>query len=98
MGRNQVADRRSLVRLSSEVVTAYVQGNPVPATEMPVVIRSVYSALARLTGQSPPEGPTPFVPINKSITANHIICLEDGKKLRMLKRYLRTRFNLSPEE
>lgn len=89
------------LRLTSEIVSAYLGNNQVPSSEVPDVIKSVYGALAGLTDQDPTgENPPliPAVPIAQSITDDFIICLEDGKKLKMLKRYLRSNFGLTPEE
>ena len=85
----------------ADVVSAYVSNNQVVAGQLPEVIKSVYSSLAEQ--QSGPreeaaEALKPAVPIRKSITPEFLICLEDGKKLKMLKRHLRTSYNLSPEE
>jgi predicted transcriptional regulator len=80
-------------------VVAYVSNNQVPVTDLPILIRTVHSALgALLTGGDIGQLLKPAVPVKKSITDGHIVCLEDGKKLKMLKRYLRTRYSLSPEE
>lgn len=89
------------LRLTGEIVSAYLGNNQVPSSEVPNVIKSVYGALAGLTdqnlaGENPPL--TPAIPISQSITDEFIICLEDGKKLKMLKRYLRSNFSLTPEE
>ncbi|MBI1330264.1 MAG: PAS domain-containing protein [Alphaproteobacteria bacterium] len=89
-----------LVR-TTQVVSAYVQKNAVPVGELPAFIKSVYTSMRGLAPDSAPAaGPAlkPAVPIRRSVTENHIVCLEDGKKLKMLKRYLRSRFNLSPDE
>jgi predicted transcriptional regulator len=83
-----------------EVVSAYVTNNSVSPEELPELISQVYAALASLgiVEPSKAEIPKPVVPINKSITPDYIICLEDGKRLKMLKRHLKTAYNLSPEE
>ena len=88
-----------LLKLTSEIVAAYVSNNTVPTDSLDGVIKSVYSTLMELG--SPNEGATPVkpaVPIRKSYTDDYIICLEDGKKLKMLKRYLRSHYGLSPDE
>lgn len=89
------------LELATDIVTAYVSNNPVPAKSLPEVINAVHGALIKLkqepgTGGAPNQKPA--VPIRKSVTDDYIICLEDGKKLKILKRYLRTRYNMSPEE
>jgi predicted transcriptional regulator len=90
-----------LLKLASEIVSAYVSNNPVPASELPSMIKSVHATLGSLAGAQVSDTLTsqkPAVPVKKSITAEFIICLEDGKKLKMLKRYLRSNYNLTPEE
>jgi len=93
-------DSTEILRLATEIVAAYVSNNAMAANDLPGMIRTVHSTLAGLDqAQSPAEAElTPAVPIKKSVTADHIICLEDGKKLKMLKRYLRSQFGLTPEE
>jgi predicted transcriptional regulator len=90
-----------LLKLASDIVSAYVSNNPVPASELPGMIKSVHATLGSLTGAQQSDSLTsqkPAVPVKKSITAEYIVCLEDGKKLKMLKRYLRSNYNLTPEE
>lgn len=88
-----------LMDFTTEVVSAFVSNNPVSANDLPALMVSVYAQLSELSSEtSAPSRPDPAVPISKSVTKNHIICLEDGKKLKMLKRYLRTRYDLTPEE
>ncbi len=90
-----------LLKLASEIVAAYVSNNPVPVAELPNMIKSVHATLGGLTSAGPGEPATaqkPAVPVKKSVTPDFIICLEDGKKLKMLKRYLRSRYGLSPDD
>ncbi len=90
-----------LLKLASEIVAAYVSNNPVPVSELPGMIKSVHATLGGLSGGSATETATtqkPAVPIKKSITAEYLICLEDGKKLKMLKRYLRSRYGMTPDQ
>lgn len=88
-----------ILRKTTEVVAAYVGNNAISSTDLPALMTSVHAELGRLAeGETKVERPPPAVPIAKSVTRNHIICLEDGKKLKMLKRYLRTRYDLTPEE
>jgi predicted transcriptional regulator len=92
--------RDDLLRMTTQVVSAYVGNNQIPEGQISDVIQSVYGSLDGLgngAGAAPTEQ-KPAVAIKRSITPDHIICLEDGKKLKMLKRYLRTAYNLSPEE
>lgn len=96
------AREQTLLRLSAEVVAAYVSQNPVQAQAVPELIRTVHQALGGLTGEKPPAQPAerqrPAVPVSRSVQQDYIVCLEDGKKLKMLKRYLRAKFDMSPEE
>ncbi len=89
-----------LLRMTSDVVAAYVRNNPLPTTELSGVIQTVHSSLAALNGagQAAPEPAKPAVSIRRSVTPDYIVCLEDGKKLKMLKRHLRTTYNMTPEE
>ncbi len=85
---------------TSRIVAAHVSNNRVETDELPGLIERVYEALAAV-GEAAETGPgaaTPAVPIKKSITPDYLICLEDGKKLKMLKRHLKTAYNLTPEE
>ena len=88
-----------LLELTAEVVSAHASNNTVAASYLPQVIKDVYATFSTLGVAAPPiELPTPVVPIKKSVTPDFIICLEDGKKLKMLKRHLKTSYNMSPEE
>ena len=92
---------RNLRSLVAEIVAAYVSGNPLPGSQLPEVIRSVYGALAGAGGEadaSTAEPLKPAVPIRRSVTPDHIVCLEDGKKLKMLKRHLKTAYDMTPED
>lgn len=90
-----------LLQLSASIVAAYVSRNVVSPDNLPDLIRSVHSALGGLGQEAPPpveERPKPAVPISKSVQHDFIVCLEDGKRLKMLKRYLRSRYDMSPDE
>ena len=90
-----------LMELTAEVVAAYVSNNSLPVSELPGLISDVYGALGRTTSavQAPQlEKPKPAVSVKKSVTDDYIVCLEDGKKFKSLKRHLMTHYNLSPEE
>jgi len=90
-----------VLRWSADIVSAYVAQNNVPATSIAPLIQSVHQALATLgrpVAEPEPERRKPAVPVSRSVQNDFIICLEDGKKLKMLKRYLRSRYDLSPEE
>ena len=86
--------------LTADVVAAYVSNNVVPVTELPTLIDSVFSAFsaANTSGMANAEAPKPAVSVKKSLTPEYLICLEDGKKFKSLKRHLRTHYDLSPEE
>lgn len=94
-------NERDLVRLAAEITAAYVSANPVQAQELPTLIRTVHGVLLEVSG-APAAGAEanqePAVAIKKSVTADYIICLEDGKKFKSLKRHLRTRYGLTPDE
>ncbi|WP_338722909.1 MucR family transcriptional regulator [Devosia sp. XK-2] len=90
-----------LVELSTEIVSAYVSHNAVSPSDLPKLIAEVHGALRTLQVNGTPapvEELKPAVPIRKSVANDFIICLEDGKKFKSLKRHLRTHYNLSPEE
>ena len=90
-----------LLRMTTEVVAAYVSNNTLATGQLGDVIHAVYNSLRALDGQVAevvPEVLKPAVPIRKSITPDYLVCLEDGKKLKMLKRHLRSTYNLSPDE
>lgn len=90
----------TLITLTSDIVSAHVSNNDVGVGDLPDLITNVYAALANL-GEKPvieEPKPQPAVAIRNSIKPEYIVCLEDGKKLKMLKRYLRTNFNMTPEE
>jgi predicted transcriptional regulator len=89
------------IELTADIVSAYVSNNSVQAGEIPTLINQVHSALMRVSsGQSeaPIEPLKPAVPVKKSITPEYIVCLEDGKKFKSLKRHLRTQYNMTPEQ
>lgn len=90
-----------LVEMTAQIVSAYVSNNEMAATELPRLISDTHSALAQAAGNGPESekgGLKPKVPIKKSVTDDYIICLEDGKKFKSLKRHLRTHYDLSPDE
>jgi predicted transcriptional regulator len=89
-----------LLRMTTQVVSAYVGNNAVNENQIPDVIQSVYGSLKGLTNGSGTASSSqkPAVPVKKSVTPDHLICLEDGKKLKMLKRYLRITHGMTPDE
>ena len=89
-----------LLSLTSNIVAAHVSNNAVAPGDVPTLIRDDYDVLAEVGGTAPKEEerPVPAVPIKKSVTPDYLICLEDGKKLKMLKRHLKTAYGMTPEE
>ena len=88
-----------LMELTTEIVSAFVGNSSVPTEIVPEVIISVHRALSGLTSAEPDhETPTPAVPIKKSVQPNYLVCLEDGRKFKLLKRHLRTAYGMSPDE
>ena len=96
------ADReQDILRLSADVVAAYLTQNPVQVQAIPELIRSVHdtmTTLGRPAELRPMEKQKPATPVSRSVQQDYLVCLEDGKRLKMLKRYLRSKYNLSPEE
>ena len=90
----------TLITLTSDIVAAHVSNNNVPLEDLPALITNVYGALAGLGGVEPvlEEKPEPAVSVRASIKPDYIVCLEDGKKLKMLKRHLMTHYNMTPDE
>lgn len=100
-----MADRQEsneiLLELTVRIISAYVSKNPVPASEFPSLINDVSDSMARLvagTSEQPMEAATPAVSVKKSVTSNYLVCLEDGRKFRSLKRHLSTHHDLTPME
>jgi predicted transcriptional regulator len=93
-------DHGELLALTSDIVAAHVSNNSVPSTELSTLIETVFGTLSKLgEEQAEPEVELkPAVPIKKSVTDDFLICLEDGKKLKMLKRHLKTAYDMTPED
>ncbi len=93
-------EKSGLIELTADIASAYVSNNSVAASDLPSIIQSIFKALTVVDGPvEVPEAPkTPAVPIKKSMTDDFLICLEDGRKFKSLKRHLRTKYNLSPDE
>ena len=92
---------KSYIDLTANIVSAYLSNNPTPASEIPNLINQVHSALLRVSsGRSdgPPEPAKPAVSVKKSINPDYLVCLEDGKRFKSLKRHLRTQYNMTPEQ
>ena len=97
----QKAEQGEILRMTAEVVAAYVGNNSLSATQLPEVINTVYGTFNRVNGATALANGQPqkaAIPVRRSITPDYIVCLEDGKKLKMLKRHLRTVYGLSPDE
>ena len=97
----QKAEQGEILRMTAEVVAAYVGNNSLSATQLPEVINTVYGTFNRVNGATTLANGQPqkaAIPVRRSITPDYIVCLEDGKKLKMLKRHLRTVYGLSPDE
>lgn len=92
---------KSFIDLTAEIVSAYVSNNATPASEIPALISQVHAALTRVSAgraETAVEPAKPAVPVKKSMTADYLICLEDGKRFKSLKRHLRTQYNMTPEQ
>ncbi len=93
-------NREEILALTTDIVASYVSNNTVTIDEIPTVIDQVYKSLLNVGNDVAlsAERPQPAVPIKRSITADYLICLEDGKKLKMLKRHLKTAYNMTPDD
>jgi predicted transcriptional regulator len=90
-----------LIEMVSDIVSAYVAHNPVPVADLPKLIEKVHATLTEIDSSGGVQEKTelkPAVSVRKSVTDDHIVCLEDGKKFKSLKRHLRTRYDMSPDE
>ncbi len=98
---DQTVASNDILRMSVEIVSAYVSNNSISATQVPDVINTVYGALTSINGQTVAESgesQKPAISVRRSVNPDHIVCLEDGKKLKMLKRHLRAAYGMSPDE
>src|SRR5215211_7473887 len=89
------------IELAADIVSAYVSKNSVPPSDLPSLINDIHSALVQVAGggiEMPVEAPKPVIPVKRSVTPDYIVCLEDGKKFKSLKRHLRTQYNMTPEQ
>ena len=94
-------DKSEIIEMTTDIVSAYVSNNSIGAADLPGLIQNVHRALAEvMSGEdmTPPEPQEPAVSVKKSITPDFLICLEDGRKFKSLKRHLRTKYDMSPEE
>jgi predicted transcriptional regulator len=94
------ANQHELLALTANIVSSHVSNNPVSGDSLTKMIREVYETLATVgeSAEAKAERPEPAVPVKKSVTPDYIICLEDGKKLKMLKRHLSTAYDMTPEQ
>lgn len=88
----------SVITLTADIVSAHLSNNSVAVNDVPALIRSVHNALSGSTAPQPAEKPVPAVSIRSSVKPDHIVCLEDGKKLKVLKRHLMTHYNMTPDQ
>lgn len=98
---NDASKDKDLKSMTTTIVASYLANKPLQVSEIPTLIAQVYNTLASLGDAPAPlaeERPDPAVSIRKSITPDYLVCLEDGKKLKMLKRHLKTSYNLTPDE
>jgi predicted transcriptional regulator len=96
-----MSEKAELIEMTAEIVAAYVENNTISTTDLPALIQSVHRSLVSVsTGAETVEvaPKEPAVPVRRSITPDHLICLEDGRKFKSLKRHLRTKYNMSPED
>ncbi len=98
---DSTANGNNFIELTAEIVSAYVSNNTVSAGDIPALINQVHAALSRVSGKSGDAASEPLKPaisLKKSVTPEYIVCLEDGKKFKSLKRHLRTQYNMTPEQ
>lgn len=97
--KNKSISEEEMLRMTASVVSAYVGNNSLPPTQIPDVIKTVYGSLTSLgAAAGGRDAPRPAVPVRRSITPDYIVCLEDGKKFKSLKRHLMTHYGLTPEQ
>lgn len=99
----ETTKNHDILALTTDIVSAHLSNNTVPAAEIPALIERIYKTLSGVGGDAAPssvsaERPQPAVPIRKSVMPDYIVCLEDGKKLKMLKRHLKTAYKMTPEQ
>jgi len=92
---------KSFIDLTANIVSAYLSNNPTPASEIPNLISQIHAALLRVSSgrtEPPAEPPKPAVSLKKSVNPDYLVCLEDGKRFKSLKRHLHTQYNMTPEQ
>lgn len=92
-------DHTDVLEMTTSIVSSFLANNSVPASELPELIKAVHGTIVSLSKGEPAreDAPVPAVSVAKSITPDYLVCLEDGRKLKMLKRYLRSRYDMTPE-
>ena len=99
MEQDEQGMNETLITLTADIVAAHVSNNSVAVSDLPLIITNVHEALSGLSGYATEEAPPePAVPVKSSIKRDYIVCLEDGKKLKMLKRHLNTHYGMTPED
>lgn len=98
MTENPSSESKEIIEWTAEIVASYVQKNIVSISDLPQLIKTVHDSLTSLSCGSPAEKPQPAVSIPRSVTPDYIVCLEEGRKLKMLKRHLATAYGMTPEE
>ena len=98
MTENSSADSNEIIAWTADIVASHVQNNSVAISDLPQLIKTVHDSLAGLTGDSPAKKAQPAVSVRRSVTPDYIVCLEDGRKLKMLKRHLATAYGMTPED
>ena len=98
MTENPSSESKEIIEWTTEIVASYVQKNIMSISDLPQLIKIVHDSLTSLSGGSPAEKPQPAVSIRRSVTPDYIVCLEEGRKLKMLKRHLATAYGMTPEE
>ena len=100
MNTSELVSPSEMLSLATDLAVAYISNNTVAVSEMPAIVDQAFQAITKLckTGLANPHRPDPAVPANQSIYDDYIICLEDGKQLKMLKRHLRSSYNMTPEQ
>ncbi len=95
---SEMVTSSAILRMTSDIVSAYVRNNSVLTRDVVPLINTVHQSLLEIDGQPVKPSQEPAVPIGRSVRPDHIVCLEDGKKLKMLKRHLRTAYGMTPED
>jgi predicted transcriptional regulator len=98
MSENSSSRGNEIIAWTADIVASHVQNNSVAIRDLPILIKTVHESLSGLGGEAMAEKPQPAVSVRRSVTPDYIVCLEDGRQLKMLKRHLSTAYGMSPEE